>query len=278
MSTVTTANATTDAPQPYQTLLIHKIGSVDWVTFNRPDQLNALTYEMVAEITDYFQKVTVDTSVRIIVLRGAGRAFCSGQDLASIAERYTSDAPIELGTHLRKTYNRIVLKMRTMEKPIIASVNGVAAGAGCSLALACDMRVAGESASFIQAFINVGLVPDSGGSFMLPRLIGLSRAMEMACTGRKVKADEALRIGLVNQVVADDQLLEATTKLATRLASLPPRGIGLTKRILNASLENDLATQLDYEAMMQTTAGRTKDHREGVTAFLEKRPPKFVGE
>ena len=261
-----------------QNILVTDNEAVRTITLNRPDVLNACNNMLLAQLSKAMRDAEKDKGVRCIVLTGAGRAFCSGQDLADVAQRYASDEPIELGSHLRKTYNRIVLKMRTMEKPIIASVNGVAAGAGCSLALACDMRIAAESASFIQAFINVGLIPDSGGTFMLPRLIGLSRAMEMACTGRKVKADEALRIGLVNQVVADDQLLEATTKLATRLTSLPPRGIGLTKRILNASLENDLATQLDYEAMMQTTAGRTKDHREGVTAFLEKRPPKFVGE
>ena len=187
------------------------------------------------------------------------------------------DQPLELGSHLRATYNPLILKIRTLEKPVIASVNGVAAGAGCSLALACDIRIAAESASFIEAFIKVGLVPDSGSTFMLPRLIGVSRAMEMAFTGRKIKTDEALRIGLVNQVVPDDQLAQETAALARKLADLPTRAIGLTKRAINAAWRADLETQLDYEAMLQTTAGQTQDHREGVTAFLEKRRPTFQG-
>jgi 2-(1,2-epoxy-1,2-dihydrophenyl)acetyl-CoA isomerase len=170
------------------------------------------------------------------------------------------------------------MALRTMEKPAIASVNGVAAGAGCSLVLACDIRVAAASASFIQAFINVGLIPDSGATFILPRLVGPSRAVELAFTGRKVKADEALALGLVDQVVADDQLASETRKLAERLAALPTRGIGLTKRAMNAAWRNDLATHLEYEAMLQTTAGQTADHREGVSAFLEKRTPTFRGE
>jgi len=165
-----------------------------------------------------------------------------------------------------------------MEKPVIAAVNGVAAGAGASLSLACDIRIAAESAVFLQAFIHVGLVPDCGGTFMLPRLIGVSRALEMAITGRKVKAAEALQFGLVNQVVPDAELSKAATDLAHRLSALPPRGIGLTKRAINASWNNDLETQLEYEAMLQTTAGQTKDHREGVVAFMEKRSPVFTGQ
>jgi 2-(1,2-epoxy-1,2-dihydrophenyl)acetyl-CoA isomerase len=165
-----------------------------------------------------------------------------------------------------------------MEKPVVAAVNGVAAGAGCSLALACDFRIAAQSASFIEAFINVGLVPDSGSTFFLPRLIGIGRAMEMAVTGRKIKADEALAIGLVNRVVPDTELAAEVAKFAQQLASLPTRAIGLTKRALNAAWTADLEQQLDYEAMLQTTAGQTQDHREGVAAFLEKRPPRFQGQ
>jgi 2-(1,2-epoxy-1,2-dihydrophenyl)acetyl-CoA isomerase len=189
-----------------------------------------------------------------------------------------SDEPIELGAHLRDHYNPVILKLRTMEKPVIASVNGVAAGAGASLALACDMRIAAESSSFIEAFIHVGLVPDSGSTFTLPRLVGFAKAMELAMTGCKIKSDEALRIGLVNRVVPDDELSSATAELAGKLATLPTRAIGLTKRAINAAWSADLAGQLDYEAMLQTTAGQTHDHREGVTAFLEKRSPKFTGE
>lgn len=261
-----------------QNILVTDQEAIRTITLNRPEVLNAFNDDLLSSLGKAVRAADKDKSVRCLVITGTGRAFSSGQDLADVADRYKSDEPIELGTHLRKYYNRIVTKLRTMETPVIASVNGVAAGAGCSLALACDIRIAAESASFIQAFIHVGLVPDSGATFMLPRLIGLSRALEMACTGRKIKSDEALRIGLVNQVVPDDELAAATNKLASKLASLPPRGIGLTKRALNASLENDLPTQLEYEAMMQTTAGRTKDHREGVRAFMEKRAPRFSGE
>ena len=267
-----------DMVQADSTIIIAEESGVRTITLNRPDVLNAFNTVLLQELGQAVRTAEKDKSVRCLVLTGKGRGFSAGQDLADVSERYKTDDPIELGNHLRKFYNPLIAKLRTMEKPVITSVNGVAAGAGCSLALAADLRIAAESASFIQAFINVGLVPDSGSTFMLPRLIGVSRAMEMAWTGRKIKADEALRIGLVNQVVPDEQLAEATAKLAQKLASLPPRGIGLTKRAINAAWSNDLADQLDYEAMLQTTAGKTKDHREGVAAFLEKRPPKFTGD
>ncbi len=259
------------------TLLVTDDDGIRTLTLNRPDVLNAFNDTMLAAIGKALRAAEKDKSVRCLVITGGGRAFSSGQDLGDVKERYKSDEPIELGSHLRDRYHPIINKIRTMEKPIIAAVNGVAAGAGCSLALAADMRIGAESASFIQAFIHVGLVPDSGSTFMLPRLIGPARAFEMACTGRKIKSDEALRIGLINRVVADDALQGETIELARRLASLPPVGIGLTKRAINAAWANDLPTQLDYEAMLQTTAGRTRDHREGVTAFLEKRKPKFTG-
>lgn len=264
--------------QSEQTVLTSDDAGVRTITLNRPDVLNACNVTMLEALGKAVRDAERETSVRCVVLTGAGRAFCSGQDLADVADRYQSDAPIELGGHLRKNYHPTIIKLRTMEKPVIACVNGVAAGAGCSLALACDLRIAAESASFIESFVNVGLVPDCGGTFMLPRLIGVSRAMEMACTGRKVKADEALRMGLVNQVVADAELTAETMKLAKKLAGLPTKAIGLTKRALNASWSADLETQIEYEAMLQTTAGQTKDHREGVVAFLEKRPPNFAGQ
>lgn len=259
-------------------LLIENDGAVRTLRLNRPDSLNALDNELLAALARAVADAEKDKTVRCMVLTGAGRGFSSGQDLATVAARYTTNEPIELGSHLREHYNPMITRLRTIEKPVIASVNGVAAGAGCSLALACDIRIAAESASFIEAFINVGLAPDSGSTFMLPRLIGVARALEMTFTGRKVTAAEALQIGLVNQVVPDDQLAAATKKLADKLASLPTKAIGLTKRAINASWRADLETQLDYEAMLQTTAGQTHDHREGVTAFLEKRPPKFTGE
>ncbi len=259
-------------------VLVSDDGGVRQITLNRPDVLNAFNDAMLKSLSKAVRGAERDKAVRCLVISGAGRAFSSGQDLADVRDRYKSDEPIELGSHLRDYYNPLIRRIRTMEKPVIASVNGVAAGAGCSLALACDLRVAAASASFIEAFINVGLVPDSGSTFMLPRLIGVARAMEIVFTGRRVKSDEALRIGLVNEVVADEELAPTTAKLARKLAALPTRAIGLTKRAINAAWNADLETQLDYEAMLQTTAGQTKDHREGVVAFLEKRPAQFKGE
>ncbi|MBI3835117.1 MAG: enoyl-CoA hydratase/isomerase family protein [Planctomycetes bacterium] len=250
-------------------------GGIRKLTLSRPDVLNSFNNALLDALNKAVRDAERDNSVRCVVITGAGRGFSAGQDLADVSDRYKSDAPIELGAHIRERYNPLISKIRSLEKPVIAAVNGVAAGAGCSLALACDMRIAAESASFIEAFINVGLVPDSGSTFMLPRLIGLSHAIEMAITGRKVKADEALRIGLVNSVVPDADLAAETQKLASRLASLPTKAIGLTKRAMNAAWNNELDTQLDYEAMLQTAAGQTKDHREGIAAFLEKREAKF---
>ena len=258
-------------------LIVVDDGAVRTLTLNRPDSLNAFNSDLLSALGKAVRDAEKDKSVRCVVITGAGRAFASGQDLAEVSDRYKSDKPIELGRHLRDLYNPMISKLRTLEKPVIASVNGVAAGAGMSLALACDLRIAAESASFIQAFIHVGVVPDSGSTFMLPRLVGLSRAMELAITGRKVKAADALQLGLVNQVAPDADLAAETKKLAQRLAELPTRAIGLTKRAINAAWTNGLDAQLDYEAQLQTTAGQTRDHREGVAAFLEKRPPKFTG-
>jgi len=261
-----------------QALLIENDGAVRSLRLNRPDVLNAFNDDLLGALGKAVREAEKDKTVRCLVITGAGRGFSAGQDLAAVSERFKSAAPVELGAHLRDHYNPIIARIRALEKPVIAAVNGVAAGAGCSLALACDLRIAAESASFIEAFINVGLVPDSGSTFMLPRLVGVARAMELAVTGRKVKADEALQIGLVNRVVPDAELTAETIKLARQLASLPTRTIGLTKRAINAAWTNDLDTQLDYEAMLQTTAGQTRDHREGVAAFLEKRSPNFTGE
>jgi 2-(1,2-epoxy-1,2-dihydrophenyl)acetyl-CoA isomerase len=261
----------------FETLLYEERDHVAWVTLNRPDVLNAFNTEMLKTLGRVLRDAEKDPAARCIVITGAGRGFSAGQDLADVGSRYDSAEPLELGAHLRANYNPMIAKLRNIEKPVIAAVNGVAAGAGLSLALACDLRISAESATFIEAFVSVGLVPDCGSTFTLPRLIGIARAMEMTFTGRKVKADEALRIGLVNQVVADDQLNGETRKVAEWLAALPTRAIGLTKRAINAAWNADLETQLDYEAMLQTTAGQTRDHREGVVAFLEKRQPNFTG-
>lgn len=261
-----------------ESLLIENDGFVRTLRLNRPDVLNSFNNDLLAAFGKAVRDADREKSVRCIVITGAGRGFSAGQDLADVADRYKCDTPIELGSHLRDRYHPAFSKIHSMEKPVIAAVNGVAAGAGCSLALACDIRIAAESATFIEAFVHVGLVPDTGSTFFLPRLIGASRALEMAITGRKVKADEALQIGLVNKVVPDAELPAEAMKLAQQLANLPPRAIGLTKRAMNRAWTAELDDQLEYEAMMQTTAGQTRDHREGVAAFLEKRKPNFTGE
>lgn len=263
--------------ETHSSLVVENEGAVRTLRLNRPDVLNACNDILLAALGKETKAASRDDAVRCLVIAAAGRAFCAGQDLDTVKERMNDpDAP-DLGTHLRRLYHPIILHLRTMEKPVIASVNGVAAGAGCSLALACDLRVAAESASFIEAFVNVGLVPDSGSTFMLPRLVGMSRATELAITGRKVGAEEALQIGLVSRVVPDDALADETMRLAQKLAAMPTRGIGLTKRALNQSWTAHLDEQLDYEASLQTTAGRTRDHTEGVRAFIEKRKPVFEG-
>jgi len=261
----------------YEAIVVQADDGVCTITLNRPDTLNAFNEVLKAELLDALKKAERDAAVRCLVLTGEGRAFSSGQDLADLKEVYAGTEPPDLGQMLRDAYNPLIKKMRGMEKPIIAAVNGVCAGAGCSFALACDIRIASATASFIESFVNVSLIPDCGGTFFLPRLVGLGTAMEMCMTGRKVKADEALRMGLVQRVVEPEQLMDATMELARKLASMPTKAIGLTKRLINQSYGNDLTTQLEAEAFAQTTAARTDDHFEGVRAFNEKRPPSFTG-
>ena len=248
------------------------------ITLNRPDVYNAFSNQLSADLLDALKQAGRDRAVRAIIITGAGKAFSSGQDLGELKERYTPGYVPELSRDLRQRYNPIICRVCELEKPVIAAVNGVAAGAGCSLALACDLRIASEHASFIEVFINVGLIPDSGSTYFLPRLVGYGKAMELCCTGEKVGAEEALRLGLVNRVVAGDELINAANELAGKLASLPTTAIALTKRLLQQSFENDLTRQLEAEAYAQETAGRTTDHVEGVLAFLEKRPARFKGQ
>lgn len=257
----------------YETILYNIEDGALTITLNRPDVLNAFNSKMGVELLDALKKAERDAAVRAIVITGAGRAFSSGEDLkARQAEGIT-----EFGSTLRERYNPIVLKLRNIEKPILASVNGVAAGAGCSLALACDMRIASDKASFLEAFVRVGLVLDSGASFFLPRLVGMGKAAEMAFLGDSIKADEALALGLVNRVVPHDNLEAATKELVARLAASPTKAIGLMKRALNRALTSELVDVLEYETYAQEAAGSTEDHKEGMAAFLEKRPAKFLG-
>jgi 2-(1,2-epoxy-1,2-dihydrophenyl)acetyl-CoA isomerase len=247
------------------------------ITLDRPDTFNAFSDQLSTELLGALKGAERDKDVRVVVLTGAGKAFSSGQDLAELKERYVPGYVPELSRDIRKRYNPIIKKVCGMEKPVIAAVNGVAAGAGCSLALAADLRVASEHAKFIEVFINVGLIPDSGSSYFLPRLVGHARAMELCCTGRPVDAEEALALGLVNTVVPADELAAATAKLAAKIAAMPARAVALTKRLLSSSMNRSLDEQLEAEAFAQETAGLTEDHMEGVVAFLEKRKPSFKG-
>ncbi|MDR7535246.1 MAG: enoyl-CoA hydratase-related protein [Armatimonadota bacterium] len=255
------------------TVLVALDGGVLTLTLNRPDVLNAVNEQLTADLHEGLRFAERTSEVRCVVVTGAGRGFCSGQDL-----RERTGAPgVSYGDSLRRRYNPVILRMRTIEKPVIAAVNGVAAGAGCNLALAADLRIASDRASFIEVFSRVGLIPDSGGTFTLPRLVGLGKALELAFTADPIDAQEALQLGLVNRVVSHDELMPQTLALATRLAQGPTRGFGLTKRAFNYALSASLEAALEYEAHLQEIAGRTADHREGVAAFLEKRPPRFEG-
>lgn len=257
----------------FTTLLYTPDKGVATITLNRPDVLNALTSVMRNELRQAFEQAGADDDVRAVVLTGGGRGFCAGQDL-----RERTDAPTPgVGATVRQEYNPLILAMRQLPKPVIAAVNGVAAGAGCSLALACDLIVAAESATFLEAFVNIGLVPDSGSSFFLPYLVGYARAAEMAFLGERVPATGALEMGLINRVVPDGELQSAAQALAGRLAALPTKAIGQTKRQLNLALAATLEAVLEEEARGQEMATQTADHREGLQAFREKRPPKFSG-
>lgn len=246
------------------------------LVLNRPDRLNAFTEAMHRELADHLERIAGDATVRAVLLTGAGRGFCAGQDLGDRVMG-EGDAPPDLGDTLERLYNPLVRRLRGLEKPVVCAVNGVAAGAGANIALACDIVLAARSASFIQAFCRIGLVPDSGGTWLLPRLVGEARARALALLGEKVGAEQAEAWGMIWKVVEDERLLEEARALARSLANGPTRGLGLIKRALAASWANDLDAQLDLERDLQREAGRTADYREGVRAFAEKRPPRFEG-
>ncbi len=258
------------------TILLDLALGVATITLNRPDKLNAFNEAMHAELGQALDRIEADGTVRAVLLTGAGRAFCAGQDLGDRVMG-EGDAPPDLGDTLDRLYNPLVRRLHRLERPVIAAVNGVAAGAGANLALGCDLVLAARSARFIQAFCKLGLVPDSGGTYVLPRLVGAARAMGLALLGESLPAEQAAAWGLIWRVVDDDQLSGEAVKLARQLATQPTKGLGLIKRALNASAANTLDEQLDLERDLQKEAGRTEDYREGVRAFLDKRPPKFRG-
>jgi 2-(1,2-epoxy-1,2-dihydrophenyl)acetyl-CoA isomerase len=253
-------------------ILLEIADRVATITLHRPDRLNAFDEAMHTQLAHALDRIELDRAIRAVLLTGSGRAFCAGQDLG---ERQAE--AVDLGMTLERLYNPLILRLRRLERPVLCAVNGVAAGAGANLALACDIVLAARSASFIQAFCKLGLIPDSGGTFTLPRLVGPARAMGLAMLGEALPAERAEAWGLIWRCVDDDQLLAEAGALAAHLALQPTRGLGLTKRALYASAENTLEDQLDLERDLQREAGKTEDYHEGVTAFLEKRRPVFKG-
>jgi 2-(1,2-epoxy-1,2-dihydrophenyl)acetyl-CoA isomerase len=245
-------------------------GAVRTLTLNRPQALNSFTAEMSAELRDALEAAAADAQVRCIVITGAGRAFCAGQDLAEAAA-----LTIDIGEHIRRVYNPLTLRVRSMPVPVIAAINGVAAGAGANFALGCDLVIAARSATFIQAFSKIGLIPDCGGSWLLPHLVGRARAIGMAMTGDKLSAEEAQRIGLIWQVVDDATLADSAMALANRLAALPTRALAETRAVIDECSRVDFDDALTIEANTQRELGLSHDAKEGIEAFLAKRAPVF---
>jgi 2-(1,2-epoxy-1,2-dihydrophenyl)acetyl-CoA isomerase len=261
----------------FETIKLEMAGQVCTLTLNRPDRLNALTVKVAEELKAAVAEA-LEHGARAIVLTGEGSAFCAGGDLREMQEIASREGRVDaFFDEPLRILNEAILLIRQTPVPFIAAVNGVAAGGGCNLALACDLVVAAESAKFNQAFVKIGLVPDCGGTFILPRLVGWKRAAELMFTGDMITAQRAAEMGMINSVTPDSELMERVMKLAERLAQSPTAAIAHMKRLLEASAMNDYGSQLDKEREAQIEAGRTKDFVEGVSAFLEKRPPRFVG-
>jgi len=257
-------------------ILVSRDAGVLSLTLNRPDKLNAFNPEMHKLLREALEQARDEAGVRAVLLTGSGRGFCAGQDLS---ERNVSAeaAPIDLSVSLGSNYNPLVRRLRALPKPVVCAVNGVAAGAGANIALACDIVLAARSASFVQSFSKLGLVPDSGGTYFLPRLVGSARAMGLALLGERLSAEEAERWGLIWKAVADERLVEEATGIAQTLAAGPTKGYGLIKQAIQASAGNSLDAQLDLERDLQREAGFSEDYREGVAAFMQKRKPQYKG-
>jgi 2-(1,2-epoxy-1,2-dihydrophenyl)acetyl-CoA isomerase len=261
---------------PYATILFEIAGNVATLTLNRPDKLNSFTSAMHRELRDAVQQVRDDASVRVLLITGAGRGFCAGQDLS---ERVMSGdaADFDVGATLEEYYNPLVLGLRALPVPVVCAVNGVAAGAGANFALAADVVIAARSAKFLEAFARIGLIPDAGGTYVLPRLVGAARAMGLSMLAEPISAEQAEAWGLIWKCVDDEQLGHEAAKLTSALAAGPTRAYALIKQALYASSSNTAEAQLALEARLQREAGKTADFKEGVKAFLEKRPARFVG-
>jgi len=260
----------------YESLLYQSEGGIARITLNRPDRLNSFTAAMHAELRDALARVRSDASVRVLLLTGAGRGFCAGQDLGDRAVA-PGAAPVDLGESIENNYRPLVTTLRALPLPVVCAVNGVAAGAGANIALACDLVIATKSASFIQAFCKIGLIPDSGGTYFLPRLLGTARAMGLALLGDKLPAEQAAAWGLIWQCVEDAEFAATVEALLQQLARAPTRGLAATKRALYASADASLDAQLELERDLQRELGFGDDYREGVAAFVAKRPPQFTG-
>ena len=255
-------------------ILYEKISGVGKITLNRPKAFNSFNREMAFEVQNALDDCEKDDTIRAIYLTGNGKAFCAGQDLKEVTNPEINPGFKKI---LEQHYNPIIMRLRHIEKPIVAAVNGVAAGAGANIALACDIVVAHEKVTFIQAFSGIGLVPDSGGTFFLPRLVGFQKALALAMLGDKVGAEEAEKMGMIYKVLPLESFADDAFAVAEKLAKMPTKGLALTKRLFNESLTNDLKTQLDLEGKLQIEASETEDYEEGVKAFLEKRKPSFKG-
>ena len=244
------------------------------ITLNRPDKYNAFNREMALELQEKLDECKTSKTIRAVYITGEGKAFCSGQDLDEVVDPNGPDVSSILSQH----YNPIIKKIRKLEKPVVAAVNGVSAGAGANIALCCDIVVASQSSSFIQAFSKIGLIPDSGGTFFLPRLVGWQKASALFLLGEKISAQEAERMGMIYKVFPDETFAEDSLKIAATLAQMPTKALGYTKLALNNSLINNYEDQLHDEELLQERAGKTEDYKEGIQAFLEKRKPVFKGE
>jgi 2-(1,2-epoxy-1,2-dihydrophenyl)acetyl-CoA isomerase len=261
----------------FEDILLEKEGGVTTLTLNRPDRLNSFTTQMYRELSNVMNQIKMDDEIKVIILTGAGRGFCAGSDVSDRLASRVEKTGEENRFETLQPVGAIALDIAGLDKPMIGAINGVAVGAGLSLALLCDIRFASETARFGAVWINMGLIPDVGATYFLPRIVGMEKALNLMLSGEVINAEEAFRIGLVSRVVPHEQLMATAKELATKIAEGPSVAVELTKRGLRRALNNDLKVQLDYESYAQNLCRKTEDHKEAIQAFIEKRKPKFKG-